>query len=143
MAIERWKLAPVAALLSFPGCSGKKEAPKPTLNISGTIEIDPALVKNTADADTIFLIARPATGGPPLAVKRFSGKAYPYAFTLQTEDLMIQQEAVDVPLDLTVRVDKDGDAMTRKPGDLLGSYEKNPVSLEASGVAITVKQRME
>lgn len=143
MAAERWKLTPVVALLFFAGCSGKKEAPKPVLNISGTIEIDPALAKQTAESDTLFLIARPATGGPPLAVKRFTGKAYPYAFTLQTEDLMIQQEAVDVPLDLTVRVDKDGDAMTRKPGDLTGGYEKNPVSLEASGVVITVKQRME
>lgn len=130
------------SLMFAAGCK-KQEAKAPaTLHISGSIEIDPQLAKKTQGSDVIFLIARPATGGPPLAVVRMMGNKYPMAFQITDQNLMMQQQVVDMPLELSVRVDKDGDAMTRNPGDLTGTYEKNPVSLQAHDVVIRVNQSL-
>ena len=110
------------------------------LQISGTIQLAPDLASKVQETDTVFLIARPAEGGPPLAVKKWLGKSYPYAFELTDKDLMIPDRILDTPLNLIVRVDKDGDAMTKNPGDLMGTYEKNPVSLKAENVEILVNE---
>ena len=138
--MKRYRFLLIAGLF-LAACSKKAEEQKPeSLSISGTIQIDPALLKQVRDTDTIFLIARPASGGPPVAVEKFAGRNYPYAFTLTEKNIMIPIENLDVPLNLTVRVDKDGDPMTKKPGDLAGTYEKNPVSLRSEGLTVLVNE---
>ena len=132
------------ALGTVAGCQ-KKEAVSSAstasmLQISGTIQLASDLASKVQETDTVFLIARPAEGGPPLAVKKWLGKSYPYAFELTDKDLMIPDRILDTPLNLIVRVDKDGDAMTKNPGDLMGTYEKNPVSLKAENVEILVNE---
>lgn len=124
-------------------CSKKGEEKKePQLSISGTIQVKASLAKHTKDSDVIFLIARAINEGPPVAVKRFAGKKYPYPFTIAQEDLMIAERKVQKPLNLTVRVDKDGDPMTKKPGDLTGTYERNPVSIHSENVVITIDRML-
>ena len=161
---DHWKNFGLAMLVTaaIVGCSKKTEEKKEAgLNISGTIEIDPNLAKKTGDGDTLYLIARPAAGGPPVAVLKLTGKNYPYSFTLTEQNLMVPppaerpegvgnasptgggmmpSESIASPLNLTVRVDKDGDPMTKLPGDLEGAYEKNPVSLNQQNVAIRIDQ---
>ncbi|MBI3012110.1 MAG: hypothetical protein HYY63_00615 [Elusimicrobia bacterium] len=110
------------------------------LDISGTIQLDTNLLRRASANDTIFLIARPAIGGPPAAVQKFTGKNYPYSFHLTEQSRMLAGKPLDVPLNLTVRVDKDGDAITKNPGDLLGAYEKNPVPLQAENISITINE---
>src|SRR4051812_21911635 len=91
---------------------GQAEAESQSLiDISGRIELDPSLKDKVADKDTVFLIARPAAGGPPLAAIKFLGKSYPYVFSLTEQNIMVRQ--LDQPVNLTVRVDKDGDPMTK------------------------------
>ncbi len=118
----------------------KKEPKKKELHISGSIQIDPSFKNKTSKKDTIFLMAKPAPGGPPVAVQKLVGNDYPYTFHLTSQDLMTPESLLDVPLNLTVRVDKDGDAFTKGPRDLIGTYEKNPISLETSDIIITINE---
>ena len=139
--ISKLVFLPLLALALQTACSKKVEEDKgPRLLISGIIQMDAGLLKNVKDSDTIFLIARPATGGPPIAVEKFAGRNYPYAFTLAEKDIMIPQSDFQSPLNLMVRVDKDGDPMTKTPGDLVGVYDKNPVSLRSENIIITVNE---
>jgi hypothetical protein len=41
---------------------------------------------------------------------------------------------------IAVRLDKDGNAMTREAGDLTGEYKKNPVEVGAKNVDIVLDQ---
>ncbi|OGR79620.1 MAG: hypothetical protein A3I11_04450 [Elusimicrobia bacterium RIFCSPLOWO2_02_FULL_39_32] len=127
----------------LPACKKQDIPDKVSLNISGTIQIDPKLKNSAKDSDVIFLIARPFHGGPPIAVQKLTGKSYPYHFHLTPQNLMMPNAALDEPVNLIVRIDKDGDAMTKNPGDLAGEYEKNPVSLNSSDLLITVNQKIE
>lgn len=130
-----------AGCLLLFGCSKKAEERNGlALHITGKIQIEPNFLKYTKKSDTLFLIARSIEGGPPIAVTRFSGKNYPYDFSLSEEHLMIPGKAISEPLNLTVRVDKDGNALTKNAGDIEGAYEKNPVSLHAENIIITVNK---
>lgn len=125
------------------GCSSHSdEIRNKELRITGTIDIDQKLIKLTSESDTIFLIARPATGGRPLAVERFVGNNYPYRFSLTEKNMMMPQENITTPLNLSVRVDKDGNAMTRAPGDLVGVFEKNPVSLQSDNIHLQIRTKI-
>ena len=134
----------LAGSVLMPACSKRSEEKKDdsSFSISGTIQIDPGLLKHAKDSDTIFLMAKPAAGGPPAAVQKFMGRNYPYAFVMTDKDLMMPQESIQSPLDLTVRVDKDGDPMTRMPGDLIGTYDKNPVALHAENIVVRVNETL-
>ena len=132
--------------LAFLGCSQNSEnsafEKSEKLEISGTIELTKKLEPRVSEGDTIFLIARSAQGGPPLAVKRWVGKNYPYNFTLTNQDLMRPEQVPDEPLNLSVRVDKDGDAMSKNSGDLTGTYAKNPVPLRIDKITILVDEAL-
>ncbi len=135
----------LAGVLIVVGCSKKKEEvpAQGGVKISGTLEIAPALVKKTKASDTIFIIARRAEGGPTVAAKRLEGNNYPMSFEITDTDLMSPDVKPDSPLNITVRVDKDGEAMSKKPGDLTGEYEKNPAPLNAEGIIIQINKVME
>jgi len=68
----------------------------------------------------LFVIARTPDGGPPLAAKRLSAGRFPVEFTLGAADLMGADRSFAGPLQISARVDGDGDPLTRGPGDLTG-----------------------
>lgn len=142
---KKLQTRPIILLLTllFMVACAKKEPQKKELHISGTIQLDPSLKNKTSEKDTIFLMAKPALGGPPVAALKLVGNEYPYSFHLTSENLMTPDSSLDVPLNLTVRVDKDGDAFTKGPNDLIGTYEKNPVSIEASDIVITINETLQ
>jgi hypothetical protein len=116
-----------------PGGPGKRGA-----RVAGTIAIAPGLAARTAPDDVVFVIARePGAGGPPVAVARLRGNQYPMAFHLDDSSLMLRGIWPTV-LDLEVRVDKDGDPMTRGPADLIGRAA-GPVRLGESDVRIRLE----
>ena len=43
-------------------------------------------------------------------------------------------------INITVRLDKDGNPTTRGPGDLTGEYKRNPTKVGAKNVDIVIDQ---
>ena len=108
--------------------------------IEGKITIDPKLKANLDPASTLFIIARPAgaSAGPPLAVKKIDKPVFPVTYSLGQENVMMQGTPFSGKISISVRLDKDGNAMTRTPGDLTGEYKQNPVDVGAKNADIVI-----
>jgi hypothetical protein len=74
------------------------------------------------DGAMLFVIARSAgtRGGPPLAVLRVPAPQFPFAFELSQANVMIPSLRFEGEMDVTARLDSDGNAMTKDPRDLEG-----------------------
>jgi cytochrome c-type biogenesis protein CcmH len=107
--------------------------------IHGTIRLAPELESKLPAGAVLFLIARAGAGGPPTAVKRIPSPRFPLDFELGPDDRMIQQMPFAGPLRLTARVDGDGNATTRTPGDITGEAPQ-AVEPGAEGVVIVLDQ---
>jgi len=88
--------------------------------IRGVVRIDDALAGRVPPDAVLFLIARAGPAGPPLAVRRFTSPSFPLDFELGPEHRMIKTLPFAGELQLTARLDRDGDASSRTPGDLQG-----------------------
>jgi cytochrome c-type biogenesis protein CcmH len=106
--------------------------------ISGTVSLADGLPA-ASDGAVLFIIARHGEAGPPLAVKRIPAPSFPLDFTLGPEDRMIQAMPFAGPLRITARLDADGNATTRDPGDLQGSAP-GTVDPGATGVAVRIDE---
>ena len=118
-------------------------APQPrSAQITGTITIDPKLKASVDPNAALFIIARPAGGaaGPPLAVKKIDKPVFPLAYSLSQENVMMQGTPFAGKINITVRLDKDGNAVTRGPGDMTGDYKKNPAEVGVNNADIVVDQ---
>ncbi len=89
--------------------------------IEGTLELAPDLAGRVPPGAVLFIVARTAPGGPPLAVVRVADPSFPLQFSVGPDDRMIQSMPFAGEILLSARVDADGDAMTRSPGDLRGA----------------------
>ena len=89
----------------------------------------------------LFIIARPAggAGGPPLAVRKIDHPTFPVSYSLGPENVMMQGTPFQGEVSISVRLDKDGNPITRQPGDLTGEY-KGPVKVGSANVDITLDQ---
>jgi hypothetical protein len=87
----------------------------------------------------LFLIARRGGAGPPLAVERIASPRFPVEFSLGPEDRMIQTLPFAGELQISARLDADGNAMSREPGDLEGRAPQ-PVSPGATGVSVVLDE---
>ena len=148
---ERNEIAKVLA--EIPASAGEKKQPTPptpsasapqapSAQITGKITIDPKL-KATIDPNaSLFIIARPAgaAGGPPLAVKKIDKPVFPLTYSLSQENVMMQGTPFAGKINITVRLDKDGNAVTRGPGDMSGDYKNNPVEVGAKSVDVVIDQ---
>jgi cytochrome c-type biogenesis protein CcmH len=110
--------------------------------ISGQISLDPKLKANLDPNAALFIIARPAgvAGGPPLAVKKIDKPAFPLSYSLSQENVMMQGTAFTGKINLTARLDRDGNPTTRGAGDMTGDYKKNPVEVGSKNVDIVIDQ---
>jgi hypothetical protein len=93
--------------------------------IAGTLKLDAKLKDKVKTGDTIFIVVRAeGTGGAPgqvLAVQRVEAKTFPMPFQIDSRDAMVAGTQMKAPVVLSVRVDKDGDAMSKNPGDVTGT----------------------
>jgi cytochrome c-type biogenesis protein CcmH len=148
---ERNEIAKVIAEIPVSGGLGNRSAaPEKTpaaaspssSQISGKITVDPKLKASLDPNAALFIIARPAgvAGGPPLAVKKIDTPAFPLSYSLSQENVMMQGTPFTGKINITVRVDKDGNPATRGAGDLTGDYKKNPVEVGAKNVDIVIDQ---
>ncbi len=117
--------------------------PDPNATISGEIVLTPAMKAAVAPGDPIFLVARrisdnPNARGSLVAVKKFSAEKFPIPFSLGPQDMMFKNGNFEGDLTLSARVDKDGDPMTRKKGDVVALLPK--VHVGARGVKLSLNQ---
>jgi hypothetical protein len=109
--------------------------------VSGTVALAPELAGRTPANAVLFIIARRGAG-PPLAVKRVEHPQFPVEFTIGPEDRMIQAMPFAGPIELSARIDGDGNATSRSPGDVTGTARGGPVEPGATGVAILLDTRL-
>jgi len=91
--------------------------------IEGVIRLGEGLEGRVPRGASLFLMARREGGGPPVAVKRLPDPSFPLRFALGPEDRMLRTVPFTGPLRLSARLDADGNATTRSPGDLVGRAE--------------------
>lgn len=109
--------------------------------VAGTVELDPALLSEAKDTDTVFVFAR-ASDGPrfPLAVLRRQVKDLPFSFVLDDSMSMMPDAKLSnfSSLVLSARISKSGNA-TPGVGDLEGSVSS--VKPGASDVKVRISSR--
>ncbi|HEY2902432.1 MAG TPA: hypothetical protein VGL59_17750 [Polyangia bacterium] len=128
-----------------PAPAAEAPAPKPDPNavINGTIVLAPAMKAQVKPDDVIFLVARrvsdnPSARGSLVAVKRFTAAALPIPFSLGPQDMMFKNGNFEGDLAISARVDKDGDPMTHKKGDVIALLPK--VAVGSRGVKLSLNQ---
>ena len=122
---------PLAAEAGVEGGAGQP--------IRGTVRLSEALSAPVPPGAVLFVIARRGGAGPPLAVKRVPAPRFPLDFSLGPDDRMIQAMPFVGPLRITARVDADGNATSRDPGDLQGAAEGS-FEPGTAGVLVVIDQ---
>ncbi|MBI3989138.1 MAG: hypothetical protein HY347_05935 [candidate division NC10 bacterium] len=105
--------------------------------ISGTVSLEPSLLKQITFGDVLFIIARQGSG-PPLAVKRIPNPSFPLSYTLGPEDRVLTERPFEGEVDVVARITKGGGAGPPQPGDLEGTSPKNPARIGNSHVDIVI-----
>jgi cytochrome c-type biogenesis protein CcmH len=109
--------------------------------VTGPVDIDPALRAQAAETDVVFIFARAAEGPRfPLAVLRKQVKDLPVKFVLDDSMSMTPEATLSSASKVVVgaRVSKTGSA-TPAPGDLEGVTE--PVVPGATNLKIQINKR--
>jgi hypothetical protein len=107
--------------------------------IRGTVSVAEKLAGRVPAGAVLFLIARRGGAGPPVAVERIANPRLPLEFSLGPEDRMIQTLPFAGELQISARLDADGDALSREPGDLEGRAAA-PATPGASGVVVVLEE---
>jgi tetratricopeptide (TPR) repeat protein len=90
-----------------------------------TLEVDAAARSRAGGNAVLFVTARPAgvTAGPPVAAKRMVVQSFPVTFDLSASDSMMGQ-ALPASMRVEARLDSDGNAATRNPGDPVAAQDR-------------------
>jgi len=126
-----------------PGAAGGAGAPTAAAGspVRGTISVAPELADRVPQNGVLFVFARPLGGGPPVAARRLPLTDLPRPFELGPDDRMMQGVPFQGPFQLVARIDADGNATTRTPGDLQGT-SLAPVSPGDSDVALVLDEAL-
>lgn len=118
--------------------AARADVGRPGASVRGTVHL-------AADPDpgaerVLFVIARPAgaVGGPPLAVLRIPSPTFPLDFEIGPDDVMIPTMRFEGAIELTARLDGDGNASTREEGD-----RETPAAMPVVPGAAGVELRLE
>jgi hypothetical protein len=109
--------ADVAPAGMTAGNGAAPEVDEERLNITGRVSVLSDLEEKTGEG-VLFIIARKEGMRPPLAVKRIENPSFPLTFSLGPADRMVKTVPFTGSLTLSVRLDGDGNVMSREPGDL-------------------------
>ncbi|HTR55819.1 MAG TPA: hypothetical protein VMJ10_34320 [Kofleriaceae bacterium] len=93
--------------------------------VEGTIRIGADHRAAIVDGTPVFVVAKRIDSqgkpsGPPLAVRRMTWRGDQLPFNLTEAQAMIAGTELTGDVIVTAHYDRDGDALTRQPGDLLG-----------------------
>jgi cytochrome c-type biogenesis protein CcmH len=126
--------APAAA----PAAGAMPAAPADA-KLAGRIELSPALAGKVAPGGTLFVIVRPdgMVAGPPVAVSRIDAPTFPTSFALGAQNSMTGAPLPD-KVNLEVRLDADGNAMTKDPADPI--VRKSGVATGTKDLALVLER---
>jgi len=115
----------------------------PSGHVAGTLELPEELRDKVSAGDVIFVMARHPVNGSIVAVRKMEApEKFPLEFRLEQEHVMMHGRSLAGQVLLSARVDKDGDAMSRGPGDVLAELAE-PVTVPAEGVRLELNKVME
>lgn len=139
--------APSAALLPPAGNAAAQAAQAAPVSpaaaaataIRGTVKLSAQLKERAAPEDTVFIFARPAGGGMPLALMRKQVRELPAEFTLDDTQAMTPTARLSGAqrVMVTARISKSGQAMPAA-GDLEGQSAE--VAPGAQGVVVEISK---
>jgi len=124
--------------LSDPASAASQDkAAAPGATIRGKVDIAPALKAKISDQDVVFLFARSAGGGAPVAAIRSTATKFPLEFELSDAMAMNPDNKLSnfKEVNLVVRVSKSGDPKGG-PGDLEGMM--TGVKVGAKDIKLTI-----
>jgi hypothetical protein len=130
---------PPTALPVHPPGEAESAVPEPSRMITGTIVLPAPRKRDVPKDAVVFIIARRADGPPPgmmLAVQKHPVGDFPMPFALSGRDAMVPNTPFEGVVNLTVRIDKDGDGLTRKKGDLFG--QANGIKVGSQNITVSV-----
>jgi hypothetical protein len=116
-------------------------------SLSGTIELDPARAADVKPGSTLFLIVRQDAGGQDgmlLASKKLAVTGpdmFPLDFEITKENVMMPGVQLQGEVRVRARIDGDGDAGTKNPGDVTGAAEKS-VPVGTSGITVKLTEKL-
>ncbi len=102
--------------------------------IQGTIQIAKG---QTALGKYLFIALRPASGGPPLAVKRIEDPKFPFEFELSESDAMMPGTVFEGDVELSVKLLQESNPLSQTPGDLSARF---PVKIGGPSLKVELKQ---
>ena len=126
-----------AGIKASPGTAAKAAA-APGKSVSGEVSLSPSLQAKVQADDTLFIFARPASGGRmPLAVLRARVADLPMKFTLDDKLALTPQSAISTASEVKVEalISKSGTA-NPSAGDPYG--ESVAVKVGAAGVRLVI-----
>lgn len=109
--------------------------------LAGTVRIIRTLSGKISEGDVLFVIARRGPG-PPLAVKRIPKPSFPVSFRLGPEDMVMASGPFEGEVSVIARIKKGGAAGPAQPGDLEGSYRRNPVKIGEAPIEIVIDREL-
>jgi cytochrome c-type biogenesis protein CcmH len=126
-----------AAPATAPVATADGPAAARTRGVSGRVEVAEALKPRIGPQASVFVLARSAQGGPPLAAVRLSAGAWPLAFRLDDSMAMIPGNVLSgqASVVLVARVSASGNPIAQ-PGDLEGRLEG--VAVGAEGLRLVI-----
>jgi len=105
--------------------------------VAGELHVVEGMRDKIAVGDTIFVMARCAATGSLLAVVKVRAEdRFPIPFKLTGADVMHSQTSLAGKVRVEARVDKDDNALTKNPGDIVGEAT-DLVDVPATGVVVT------
>lgn len=112
--------------------------------LEGKISVDEKFAEKVPEGATLFLMGRPAAqgeAGPPVLVKKIHPVVLPANFKLTGGDTMMAGREMPASFHLSARLDQDGDAISRTPGDLTGMVAK--IDRGASEIELVLSELIE
>lgn len=140
-------IAEISKLSSQQKQVSKKSQPvtpqRPVQQIRGTISVDPKLSSKLDGQAVLYIIVYSAgsTTGPPLAVKKIEHPVFPLPYTVGPENVMMPGLSLSGKVQVSARLDKDGNPMTKEPGNLTGE-RKGAVEVGSQKVDIVLDRAM-
>lgn len=124
---------------SMGGMGGPQASAPSGGSIKGVIQLAPELANKVPGSGVLFVYARrPGMDkGPPLASLKLELSSFPIAFELSEANVMMKGTPFAGSVSLSARLDSDGNAMSKLPGDLVGALPQ-PVEIGATDVALVL-----